>query len=291
MNQNKSSVCYFNDPVLASKLKLIYDDDNRFFVSCCRPAVQACFRSNGFIWGGEMIQGYATAEATAALAGKRAPMAYGLFGKTALTTSQAGFGCYRITPEVALHRQSLRLALLSGINLIDTSTNYADGDSESLVGSVLAELVEGGSLRREELVVVSKVGYLQGKNYSNSQARRAANQPFPELVTVSEGLEHCIHPEFIESQLTESLSRLGLATLDAYLLHNPEYYLGLGPSERHGTGCRPPGISSPHPAGVCSSGDRGRAGAHLLVRRQLEHLSGPAGGFGVYLPVRIVGDG
>ena len=200
-----------------------------------------------------MIQGYATAEATAALAGKRAPMAYGLFGKTALTTSQAGFGCYRITPEVVLHRQSLRLALLSGINLIDTSTNYADGDSESLVGSVLAELVEGGSLRREELVVVSKVGYLQGKNYSSSQARRAANQPFPELVTVSEGLEHCIHPEFIASQLTESLSRLGLATLDAYLLHNPEYYLDWA----HQSGTEP---------------DAARREYHRRIRQAFVHL-------------------
>jgi aryl-alcohol dehydrogenase-like predicted oxidoreductase len=172
-----------------------------------------------------MIQGYATPEATAALAEKLAPMAYGPFGKTGLWISQAGFGCYRISPEVAHHRQSLRLALLSGINLIDTSTNYTDGDSEVLVGSVLAELIEAGGLRREELVVVSKVGYLQGRNYAESQARRAANQPFPELVTVSEGLEHCIHPEFIASQLTGSLSRLGLATLDAYLLHNPEYYL------------------------------------------------------------------
>ena len=172
-----------------------------------------------------MIQGYATPEATAALAGKHTPMTYGSFGKTGLLTSLAGFGCYRISPEVAHHRQSLRQALLSGINLIDTSTNYTDGDSEALVGSVLTELIEGGELQREALVVVSKVGYLQGKNYSNSQARRSANQPYPELVTVSEGLEHCIHPEFIASQLTESLNRLGLATIDAYLLHNPEYYL------------------------------------------------------------------
>ncbi len=173
-----------------------------------------------------MIQGYATPKATAAQAQTQAPMAYGPFGKTGLLISHAGFGCYRITPEVAHHRQSLRQALLSGINLIDTSTNYADGDSEALVGSVLTELIEAGGLRREALVVVSKVGYLQGKNYAQSQARRSANQPFPELVTVSEGLEHCIHPEFIASQLTDSLKRLGLETLDAYLLHNPEYYLG-----------------------------------------------------------------
>jgi aryl-alcohol dehydrogenase-like predicted oxidoreductase len=200
-----------------------------------------------------MIQGYATPEATAALAEKQAPMTYGPFGKTGLLISQAGFGCYRITPEVAHHRQSLRLALLSGINLIDTSTNYADGDSEALVGCVLAELIETGGLKREEFAVVSKVGYLQGRNYAESQARRSANQPFPELVTVSEGLEHCIHPEFIASQLTDSLNRLGLETLDAYLLHNPEYYLGWA----HQSGMEP---------------DAARGEYHRRIRQAFVHL-------------------
>jgi aryl-alcohol dehydrogenase-like predicted oxidoreductase len=45
-------------------------------------------------------------------------------------------------------------------------------------------------------------------------------------VEYSQGLEHCIHPEFVEDQLTRSLKRLNLETLDGYLLHNPEYYLG-----------------------------------------------------------------
>ncbi|MCA9955302.1 MAG: aldo/keto reductase, partial [Anaerolineales bacterium] len=38
-------------------------------------------------------------------------------------------------------------------------------------------------------------------------------------------LDHCLHPEFLEDQLERSLERLNLATLDVYLLHNPEYYL------------------------------------------------------------------
>jgi aryl-alcohol dehydrogenase-like predicted oxidoreductase len=208
------------------KSKLIYDVSHRFGFL---PQTGGIIRLPVYhrIYGeGIMIDGYATPEATAVLADTQAPMVYGPFGKTGLMTSQAGFGCYRITPDVANHRQSLRKALLSGINLIDTSTNYGDGDSETLVGGVLTELIESGGVLRENIVVVSKVGYLQGRNYAESQARREANQPFPELVTVSEGLEHCIHPEFIASQLTGSLDRLGLSTIDAYLLHNPEYYLG-----------------------------------------------------------------
>ena len=46
---------------------------------------------------------------------------------------------------------------------------------------------------------------------------------------------HCIHPEFLADQLTRSLSRLGIETLDVCLLHNPEYYLLDAHERSHGT--------------------------------------------------------
>ncbi|NJL17615.1 MAG: aldo/keto reductase, partial [Nitrospira sp.] len=109
-------------------------------------------------------------------------------------------------------------------NLIDTSTNYMDGDSERLVGSVLAELVGSGEIRRDELIVVSKIGYVQGQNLKLVEVREKAGRPYPEVVKYADGIWHCIHPEFLADQLTLSLDRLGLATLDVCLLHNPEYY-------------------------------------------------------------------
>ena len=139
--------------------------------------------------------------------------------------SQAGFGSYRIAAGQKHHEQALRQALQSGINLIDTSSNYGDGDSERLVGRMLAELIDADELKREQVVVVSKVGYLQGFNYALAQQRKQAGRPFPNLVKYADGLDHCIHPDFLDDQLTRSLERLNLETLDVYLLHNPEYYL------------------------------------------------------------------
>ena len=78
---------------------------------------------------------------------------------------------------------------------------------------------------RDEVVIVSKVGYLQGQNFALSRERKLQGRPFPELVEYAEGLEHCIHPEFLRDQLERSLERLKLETLDFCLLHNPEYYL------------------------------------------------------------------
>jgi hypothetical protein len=169
---------------------------------------------------------YATSEGTANYFNTRFGTKPKAFGRTGLSVSQAGFGCYRVDAGEESHREALGKALAEGINLIDTSTNYADGGSETLVGQALQELEAGGEIERQGTVVVSKVGYLQGKNFELSQARKAEERPFPDLVEYGPGLEHCIHPEFIEDQLSRSLERLKVETLDVYLLHNPEYYLG-----------------------------------------------------------------
>ena len=155
-------------------------------------------------------------------------------GATGLTVSRIGFGGYRVDAEVPGHREALARALAGGVNLIDTSTNYADGGSERLVGDVLADGVRAGRLRRDEIVVVSKVGYVQGENLEIAQAREEEDRPFPEMVKYGEGIWHCIHPEFLEDQLQRSLERLQLETLDVLLLHNPEYFLMDGHERSHG---------------------------------------------------------
>lgn len=179
-----------------------------------------------------MIKGLATLQGTMRYAKKHSDITYQQIPQTGYYVSPAGFGCYRVDISVLEHQQALEKALCSGINIIDTSANYADGGSEKLVGKVLRELVLRDQLQREEVIVVSKVGYLQGKNYQLSQERKAAGNSFTDLVLYDEGLEHCIHPEFLAEQLTMSLERLGLETIDFYLLHNPEYYLSWAKSQK-----------------------------------------------------------
>ena len=159
------------------------------------------------------------------LASRPAAEGYTTLGSTGLTTSRIGFGGYRIDIDVEEHREALGKALREGCNLIDTSTNYADGGSERLVGRVLADLIKKQEVAREEIIVVSKIGYVQGQNLKRAEAREKTGKPFPEIVKYGDDIWHCLHPEFLEEQLTLSLDRLGLATLDVCLLHNPEYFL------------------------------------------------------------------
>jgi aryl-alcohol dehydrogenase-like predicted oxidoreductase len=139
--------------------------------------------------------------------------------------SPLGFGCYRVDYRIPQHAEALEKALTSGINLIDTSANYSDGGSEILVGNVVNDLIDENKLSRESITIVTKGGYIQGKNYKTAMEREKAGNPFPEVVKYGEGLWHCIHPEFLQDQIERQLERLKPGHIDVYLLHNPEYYL------------------------------------------------------------------
>jgi len=67
---------------------------------------------------------------------------------------------------------------------------------------------------------VTKGGYIQGQNLTLARRRN-----FPEVVHYGDGIWHSIHPEFLETQVEMSLSRMQLESADVYLLHNPEYFL------------------------------------------------------------------
>jgi hypothetical protein len=154
--------------------------------------------------------------------GARVPHA--LLGATELTVSRFGFGTYRVHEFDPDHRHALEKALLGGINLIDTSANYTDGSSERLIGEVTSELFAQGKLKREEIVFVTKAGYLQGVNLKRAKELGGA-KAYPDMVEYQSDCWHNISPEFLAEQITQSLARLKIETIDVLLLHNPEYFL------------------------------------------------------------------
>jgi len=157
--------------------------------------------------------------------------------------SDIGFGCYRTGIGINEHYNSLSLALKSGINVIDTSSNYFDGGSEELVGKVLSELSGSGEIKRKNVLLVTKAGYIQGKNLNMASELESKGKLFPATVKLQERLWHCIHPEFLDHQIKLQLERLQQDYVDVYLLHNPEYFLlkakedGIDPDEANKEYC------------------------------------------------------
>lgn len=132
-----------------------------------------------------------------------------------------GFGTYR-TSLTTPHAQALAYALSQGCNLIDTAASYCDGESEALIGKVLGEHPEYPAF------VVTKAGYLQ-----RAAAARIHELSLPAdaVVPLGEDGAHCIHPDFLRSQIQASCARLRMDCLDGFLLHNPEYHFGPAQSQ------------------------------------------------------------
>lgn len=171
-----------------------------------------------------MIEGYATLEGTAEYFNSRKQLGGWLEG-LGLHCSRVGFGGYRVDDKTPSHSEALKTALIESCNLIDTSTNYTDGGSERAIGKSLTEMIQVGVLDRNQVILVSKVGYAQGQALALARQREADGNPLPEMVKYQSDCWHCIHPEFLQIQLERSRERLGMACLDFYLLHNPEYFL------------------------------------------------------------------
>ncbi len=131
--------------------------------------------------------------------------------------SNFAFGTYRISDHNPQHIQALRHAIASGITMIDTSSNYMDGSAEKAIALAFREFDDA---KRDEIEIVSKFGYIQNSNLALHK-----ESPFEEVVEFSEDCYHSISQSFQENQLSRSLERLEVKTLDCYLLHNPEYYL------------------------------------------------------------------
>ncbi len=142
-----------------------------------------------------------------------------------LTFSSIGFGCYRVDYRIDEHYRALYKALSEGVNLIDTSANYYDGGSETLVGKVVNDMIGEGIIKRNDITIVTKGGYIQGQNLKFASGLKKEGRLFKDVVEESESLWHSIDPDFIEDQIQRQLGRLKVEYIDVYLLHNPEYYL------------------------------------------------------------------
>lgn len=102
-----------------------------------------------------------------------------------LGTWRLGESTHRQVAEVAALRQAIGL----GYRLFDTAEMYGEGGAESVLGQALRGAIAAGEVTRDELFIVSKV-------YPHNAGRKSA-------VAACE----------------RSLARLGLDSIDLYLLH------------------------------------------------------------------------
>ena len=158
-----------------------------------------------------------------------------------LTVSSVGIGTYLGEPTAAddtAYSESVRDAIGAGVNVIDTAINYRCQRSERVIGRVLRSAIDSGQVRRDELVISTKGGFIpldgsppHTKEGYQGYLRRefyARGVMRPDEVVAG---GHCIAPGFLRHQVARSLANLGVATVDVYFLHCPEQQLDAVPYE------------------------------------------------------------
>lgn len=158
-----------------------------------------------------------------------------------LSVSSIGLGTYLgdcdDTTDAA-YASSVRTALTSGINLLDSAINYRCQRSERAVGTALRALLSSREAARDEIVVCSKAGYIPldktppptRRDYEALLKAQYFDRGIVRPEEVVAG-GHCIAPGYLADQIERSRRNLGISTVDIYYLHNPEQQLDALPRE------------------------------------------------------------
>lgn len=180
-----------------------------------------------------MIKGFATLEGTAVFKERHKDKHASHFrSKNGLWFSSLGIGSYLGDPDEAtdkLYEESLKEAVLSGVNVVDSAVNYRCQRSERSFGKALKALIDEGKIRREEMILCTKGGFIpfDGSYPADPEATIRKTYLEPGLLKPEDIAQDChaMTPHYLEDQLNRSLKNLGVETIDIYYLHNPETQL------------------------------------------------------------------
>jgi aryl-alcohol dehydrogenase-like predicted oxidoreductase len=174
----------------------------------------------------------ATAEGTARYAARFADLPAEHFRELrGARLSTLGLGTYLGREDAvtdSLYQKAVERAVERGVNVIDTAINYRNQRSERAVGAALAAAIRRGAVKRDEVVITTKGGYLalDGDAPADPREYFMATYVRPGIITPGDIVgSHCMTPRFLRDQLDRSLANLGLDTVDVYYVHNPETQL------------------------------------------------------------------
>lgn len=126
-------------------------------------------------------------------------------GASPLTSSRLAYGCWRLADDKdnpGAGRQAIIAAYEAGYTLFDNADVYGRGEAEKILGGVLKEIKE----MRGRVLVLTKCGVRHGGH---------PNPDSPNRWDFS--------GEHIVNSCEDSLKRLGVDTVDIFMLHRPDF--------------------------------------------------------------------
>ncbi len=153
-------------------------------------------------------------------------------GLGGLALSSVGYGTYLGGCDArtdAQYTEAIKAALVTGCNVLDTAINYRCQRSERVIGEVLEDMIQDEIIRRDEILIATKGGYIPFDGVPPSDGNAYMEETFvmPGVIETSDVVAecHCMTPAYLRHQLRSSLSNLRVSCIDVYYLHNPETQL------------------------------------------------------------------
>jgi len=126
-------------------------------------------------------------------------------GKSSLTASRLAYGCWRLASnkeDPQAGRRALEAAYEAGFTFFDHADIYGGGEAEKMMGAALKEIPG----MRERVVILTKTGVRHGGH---------PNPDSPNRWDFS--------AEHILQSCEQSLKRMGIETIDVFMLHRPDF--------------------------------------------------------------------
>jgi predicted oxidoreductase len=126
-------------------------------------------------------------------------------GKSSLKGSRLAYGCWRLASnkeDPGTGRRAVAAAYEAGYTLFDNADIYGGGEAEKMLGAALKEI----SGMRKRVVILTKCGVRHGEH---------GNPASPNRWDFS--------AEHILRSCEQSLKRMGIETIDVYMLHRPDF--------------------------------------------------------------------
>ena len=178
-----------------------------------------------------MISGFATDDGTARFAQKcntaETALLQNYKKSNGLTLSNIGIGTYLGEPDSktdSLVVDAIKESVQMGVNVIDTAINYRAQKAERCVGKAISDMINDNNVRRDELFVSTKNGYVTNDAEVDLEFWAFVKKEYTEKGIIQEGEVssgyHCMSVKYLEDQLRRSLDNLGLECIDLLYLHN-----------------------------------------------------------------------
>lgn len=175
-----------------------------------------------------MISGFATKEGTANFAKRHSELAANHYKNfNGFSLSSVGVGTYLGNPDDStdsLVKDAIVSSVKAGVNVIDTAINYRSQKAERSVGKAIAELVQSGNAKREEVFVSTKNGYVTNDGDVNEEFWVNIQNTLVKPGIIKSGDitsgYHCMTIPYLEYNLKQSMKNLDLDCIDLMYLHN-----------------------------------------------------------------------